>query len=402
MILEEKMAGRLPMGQKELLRAKVLEMVKQGKMTLKAAAGMLRISYRQAIRLYAAYRTEGDAGLIHGNCGKKSNNRTSDGVREKAILAYREKYNDFGPTFAAEKLQEEEGITISVSTLRRLVLEAGEWKGKRRGKEYRSRRERKGSFGELVQFDGSHHKWFEERGPSCCLMTRIDDATNTRLSRFYEEETIEAGMGVFSYWIRSYGIPEALYCDKKNAFILTREPTDAELLAGIMEPKSHFGRACEKLGVQVIAANSPQAKGRVERNHGVDQDRLVKELRLKGISTIGTANEFLEKTYLPKMNRMFSRPARDKDDAHVPLGKANLKEIMCLEYERSVGNDYVVRFEKKLFQILKTNKNLPRPKDKVTLRITLDGVLTIIWKETKLLVKEITNNTKGQKIQDVA
>jgi hypothetical protein len=229
----------------------------------------------------------------------------------------------------------------------------------------------------------------------------IDDATNTRLSRFYEEETIKGVMEVFSYWIRSYGIPEALYCDKKNAFVLTRDVTDAELLAGILEPKSHFGKACEKLGVQVIAANSPQAKGRVERNHGVDQDRLVKELRLKGISTIAQANQFLEETYLPKMNRKFSRPGAKQEDAHVPLGKVDLKTILCVEYERTVGNDYVVRFEKKLFQIQNTNKSLPRPKDKVTIRIGLDGTLTLIWKETKLLVKELTKR-QSEKTPEVA
>jgi len=395
------MAGRLPMGQKELLRCKALEMVKQGKMTLKAATTMLRVSYRQGIRLYAAYRKEGDAGLIHGNYGKKSNNRTAENILEKAVQAYRERYYDFGPTFASEKLAELEGITISVSVLRRLLLATGDWKGARHSKEYRSRRERRECFGQLVQFDGSHHRWFEGRGPSCCLMTMIDDATNTRISRFFEQETIEAAMTVFSCWIKSYGIPEALYCDKKNAFVLTREPTDSELLEGIIEPKSHFGRACEKLGVTVIAAHSPQAKGRVERNHGVDQDRLVKELRLAGISTIAEANRFLEKSYLPKMNRKFSRPAAKPEDAHVPLGDVNLEDIMCLEYERAVANNYVVRFETRLFQILKTKKPLPRPKDKVLVRILLDGSMSIMWKETKLLAKELTN-IQGHKTQKVA
>jgi len=294
-------------------------------------------------------------------------------------------------------MAEEEGIKIGVSVLRRLLIESGDWHGNRRTKEYRSRRERKEHFGELVQFDGSHHDWFEGRGPRCCLITMIDDATNTRLSRFFEEETIFGIMEVFSLWIKTYGIPQALYCDKKNAFVLTREPTDSELLRGITEPKSHFGRACEKLGVQVIAAHSPQAKGRVERNHGVDQDRLVKELRLAGISTIAQANRFLEKTYLPKMNKKFSRPAAKTEDAHVPLGNVDLKNIMCLEYERTVANNYVIRFETRLFQILKTNRTkgtqpLPRPKDKVTIRIAVDGTLTVLWKETKLLVKELTNS----------
>jgi hypothetical protein len=201
------------------------------------------VSYRQGIRLYCAYCTEGDAGLIHGNYGKPSNNRTPDAVRAAAVSAYRAKYYDFGPTFAAEKLLEDEGMAISVSVLRRLLIASGDREGRRRRSEYRSRRERREHFGELVQFDGSHHQWFEDRGPSCCLLTMIDDAGNTRLSRFFEQETIEAGMTLLSLWIMAYGIPEALYCDKKNAYVLTREPTDAELLLGITEPKSHFGRA---------------------------------------------------------------------------------------------------------------------------------------------------------------
>ena len=395
------MAGRLPMGEKERIRGKVLEMVAQGQMTLKAAAVMLGVSYRQSKRLYAAYREAGDTGLVHGNYGRRSNNHTAEFILKKAVEVYRKRYNDFGPTFASEKLAEEEGIQISVSVLRRLLIASGDWKGLRQAKEYRSRRERRERFGELVQFDGSHHKWFEERGRACCLMTMIDDARNIRLSRFFEQETIEAAMTVFSCWIRSYGIPEALYCDKKNAFVLTREPTDEELLAGIIEPKSHFGRACEKLGVTVIAANSPQAKGRVERNHGVDQDRLVKELRLAGISTIAEANRFLEKIYLPKMNRKFSRLAAKPEDAHVSLGNVNLKDIMCLEYERTVANNYVIRFETRLFQILKTKNPLPMPKDKVLVRIQLDGSLSIIWKKSKLLIKELTN-TQDNKIQKVA
>jgi hypothetical protein len=194
---EEEVAGRLPMGQKELLRSKALEMVKQGRQTLKAASITMRVSYRQAKRLYSAYRKGGDAALIHGNYGKQSNNRTPETVQEKVLEAYRTRYFDFGPTFAAEKLAENEHIIISVSVLRRLLIAAGEWQGSRRAREYRSRRERRECFGELVQFDGSHHKWFEDRGPPCCLMSMIDDATNIRLSRFHEQETIEAGMGYY-------------------------------------------------------------------------------------------------------------------------------------------------------------------------------------------------------------
>jgi transposase len=373
-----------------------MELVKRGQLTIRAAAHELKASYRQGRRIYAAYVREGDSGLIHGNAGKRSNRKTAEEIRENAVKAYRERYNDFGPTFAAEKLAGEEGIQISEDTLRRWLIAEGLREGKRRRRTYRSRRERRGSFGELPRFDGSHHDWFEGRRGICCLMTMTDDATNIRYAQFHEGGTTAGAMEVLSYRIRKYGIPQALYCDHKNAFVLAREPTDAELLKGITKPKSHFGKACGKLGVEVIPASSPQAKGRVERNHGLDQDRLVKELRLAGISTIAEANLFLEKTYLPKTNGKFSRPAADPADAHVPSGEADLREILCFEYERTVTNDYVVRFECRLFQIQKTNKTFPRPQDKVIVRIRLDGSLRILWKGQALLVEEIQIAKKGQ------
>jgi len=217
----------------------------------------------------------------------------------------------------------------------------------------------------------------------------IDDATKTRLSQFFEEETLFGAMTVLKMWIKRYGIPESLYCDKKNAFVLTREASDAEILAGILKPKSHFGKACDRLGIEVIAANSPQAKGRVERNHGVDQDRLVKALRLEGISTIEQANAFLLETYLPKMNQKFSRPAKGGDDAHVKAGKVKVDDILCMEFDRRISKDYIVRFQTRLFQILKANKPLPRTEDKVLVRVTLDNSVHILWKDKVLLVKEI-------------
>ena len=217
----------------------------------------------------------------------------------------------------------------------------------------------------------------------------IDDAANTRLSQFFEEETLFGAMTLLKMWIKRYGIPESLYCDKKNAFVLTREPTDAELLAGICKPKSHFGKACSRLGIEVIAANSPQAKGRVERNHGVDQDRLIKELRLENICTIKDANQFLLETYLPKMNGKFSRPPRSRDDAHANLGKVKIDDILCMEFDRIISKDYIIRFETRLFQILDTNKILPRTKDKVLVRVKLDNSIQILWKDKLLFVKEI-------------
>jgi transposase len=197
------MAGKLAMGQKELLRGKVLEQVKTGPLTLKEAALRLKISYRQAKRLYRAYRERGDIALIHGNTGRRSNNRTAEEVRERALAAYRERYAGFGPTFAAEKLAEVEGITVCGETLRQWLIAAGLWERKRRSKPYRSRRERKACFGELVQFDGSHHDWFEGRRGKRCLMNMVDDATGTTLSMLFEQETTDAAMTLLSCWIRT-------------------------------------------------------------------------------------------------------------------------------------------------------------------------------------------------------
>jgi len=373
----------------EKFRGKIMEMVKRKLKTLKAASLELGISYSQAKRIYQRYLKGGDKALVHGNKGKPSNNKTDEEAVKKAVELYREKYNDFGPTLAQETLFEKDGLEIRVSTLRRALISAGLWEQKKNHSEYRSRRMPRSCFGELVQFDGSHHDWFEGRGDPCCLITMIDDATKIRLSLFFDEETIFGAMTVLKRWIEGYGIPQSLYCDKKNAFVLTREPTDAEILAGILKPKSHFGRACDRLGIEVIAAKSPQAKGRVERNHGVDQDRLVKALRLEGICAIDEANRFLMETYLPKMNEKFSRPARSGEDAHVNPGKVKLDNILCMEFDRRISKDFIVRFQARLFQVLSTNKPLPRTEDKVLVRVTLDNSVHIIWKDKPLLVKEI-------------
>jgi hypothetical protein len=367
----------------------MMEMVKRDQKTLKAASLELGISYRQAKRIYQRYISGGDEALVHGNKGKPSNHKIDQMLIDHALSLYKENYNDFGPTLAQEKMQERDGLIIGVSTLRRALIAARLWVPDRNSREYRARRNAREHFGELVQFDGSHHDWFEGRRGRCCLITLIDDATKTRLSQFFEEETMFGAMIVLKMWIEIYGIPESLYCDKKNAFVLTREPTDGELLAGITQPKSHFGRACDKLGITVIAANSPQAKGRVERNHGVDQDRLVKELRLAGISTIEQANAFLLDSYLPNMNGKFSRLPKSADDAHVRLGTISLDNILCMEYERKVSKDYVIRFECRLFQIPPEVKIKPRPGDTVLVRVRLDFSICIMWKNKPLSVKEI-------------
>jgi len=382
------MANRLHKGS-EKLRGKMMEMVKRKQKTLKAASLELGICYRQAKRVYQCYLNGGDQALVHGNKGKPSNHQADQVLVHQVLTLYAEKYSDFGPTLAQEKLLERDGLKIGVSTLRRVLIAAKLWIPERNSRKYRARRTCREHFGELVQFDGSHHDWFEGRRGRCCLITLIDDATKTRLSQFFEEETMFGAMTVLKMWIQTHGIPESLYCDKKNAFVLTREPTDKELLLGITKPKSHFGKACDRLGITVIPANSPQAKGRVERNHGIDQDRLVKELRLESISTLEQANTFLLKTYLPHMNNKFNRAPKSTDDAHVRLGTVSLDDILCMEYDRKVSKDYIVRFECRLFQILPEAKLKPRPGDVVLVRVKLDLSVCIIWKNKPLLVKEI-------------
>jgi len=234
-------AGKLAMGQKELLRAKIMEMVKQKQKTLAPASKILKVSYRQAKRIYKAYKEKGDKGLIHGNTNKKSNNKYDCGFKEKVLEKYQEKYDDFGSTLASEKLMEE-GFKVDHETLRRWLIEKDLWKLKRRKNIHRSRRDRRECFGELLQFDGSHHDWFEGRAAKCCLMNIVDDATGITFSFFSEQETTESAMKLLWEWIKKYGIPQAVYCDRKNAFVIDREPTIEEQIANII-PLSPFEKS---------------------------------------------------------------------------------------------------------------------------------------------------------------
>jgi transposase len=377
------------MGTKELLRAKEMAKLKAGEVTLSQIAARLRVSRRQAKRIWARYRQQGDAGLLHGNQGRPSNRRIGEDIRQAVLAAYRQEYEDFGPTFASEKLAQRQGIKIDHETLRRWLLSEGLWRRQRRSSPYRSRRRRRERFGELVQFDGSYHEWFEGRGATCCLMNMVDDATGTTLAILNEQETTQAAMRLLWAWIERYGIPQALYCDRKNAFVLDREPTIKEQLAGLL-PVSPFQFACQRLGIEVIVAHSPQAKGRVERNHGVYQDRFIKELRLAGISSIEAANQFLQAAYLPAVNSRFAKPASQPEDAHVPLvSKIDLRDIFCYQEQRVVSRDWVLQFERHLYQIPANLRHRPAPRQTVVVRKWLDSSIHWYWKDKPLAVREI-------------
>jgi len=380
------------MSKRELSRVEVLARVKSGQLRLVDAGLLMRISYRQAKRLWKRYRAEGAVGLKHRSAGRRSNRAYGEGFRQRVLGLVREKYGGavgerFGPTLAAEHLRSEDGEEVHRETLRRWMLAAGLWSRERRRRPHRRRRERKEHFGELVQMDGSFHPWLEERGPKGCLMDLVDDATNTTLARLGEEETIWAAAGALRAWVERYGVPQALYVDWKNLY--KRAATAKERLRG-EEPVTQFGRMCQKLGIEVIAANSPQAKGRVERVHGTHQDRLVKKLRRKEIRSHAEANRYLEGEYLPEHNGRFGRAPARREDYHRRAPRASeLDKIFRLERERRVSEDWVVRYENRFFQLEPESRNYAPARGKVVVWERPEGEIGIEYRGRAVRWREI-------------
>lgn len=360
----------ISMNGRERKRLVVLSQVGAGKLRLRGAAELLGISYRQMKRLWKRYQAEGDRGLVHGLRGKPANRQSQSSLRDRVLARYRESFGDYGPTLAAESLAEE-GIAVSVTTLRRWLTQAGLWQRKRERKQHRRRRERKEFFGELVQMDGSHHDWFEGRRSWAVLMVMIDDATGRIFAWFFEEETLEAAFTMMQGYAARQGLPAALYVDRASIYRSDREPTAAEILAE-KEPKTQFGRAMEELSVRLILARSPQAKGRVERMNGTLQDRLVKALRQRGISDLATANEFLEKEFLAPFNTKFGKPPAQPTDVHraVPQ-ELDLQRVLAVHEERVVQNDWTVRWQNGYLQLGRTSG--VQPKQRVQVCSQLDG-----------------------------
>lgn len=371
--------GRRALSAKEVKRAGILSRVGEGTLKLNTAARMMKVSYRQGKRLWKRYRKSGVAGLVHGNAGRRSHRAKPARVRRRVLELVQSKYSGgvgerFGPTLAAEHLESEDGMVVDAETLRRWMLAAGLWSRERKRKTYRKRRERKAHFGELVQLDGSFEHWLEERGPRACLMNLVDDATSTTLCRLEKEETIWAAVHVLRQWIEEYGIPQGLYTDWKNVYV--RQPTQKEEREGTV-PVTQFGRMCAKLGIEIIAASSPQAKGRVERNHGTHQDRLIKKLRRKNIDNWEAANQYLREEYLPEHNRRYARAAASSEDMHVAAGKRQLDEAFCLEEERVLSQDWVVSYRRQWLQVERQNRRGTGPGSRITVREWEDGRLQL-------------------------
>jgi transposase len=354
---------------------------------LREAAELLELSYRQAKRIWARYRWGGAKALQHGNCGRVSNRAYTRKFRAAVLKQVKARYEDFGPTLASEHLASDDGLEVQAETLRRWMKEAGLWQRQRRRKPYRQRREAKAHFGELVQLDGSFHEWLEERGPRGCLMHMVDDATTKAVGWFAEEETIWAAAGVLRRWIERYGVPQALYTDWKNVYV--RPPNAAERMRG--EPAvTQFGRMCAKLGIGIIAASSPQAKGRVERAHGTHQDRLVKKLRLAGIANYDQANAYLEEHYLVEHNRRYAHAAVASADYHRRRPTARqLDEVFWLEEERVLSEDWVVRYNNRLLQLERTSQHWAPAKRRVLVRQNPAGEVAIHYRGQRLGFREL-------------
>jgi transposase len=383
----------------ELDRVEVMGRVKNGDLRLNDAAVMLNVSYRQAKRLWRRYRKLGSEGLKHGNVGRPSNRRKPLKVRRRVLNLIRKKYSGseeerFGPTLAAEHLAEEDGIDVDHETLRLWMLEEGLWSRQRRRRKHWKRRERKAHFGELVQLDGSFHDWFEGRGPRGCLMDMVDDASGHCEARMGKEETIWAAAGVLRAWIENHGVPRALYTDWKNVY--KRKATSAEQLRGKV-PVTQFGRMCEKLGIVIIAASSPQAKGRIERANGVHQDRLIKKMRRKKIASYEAANQYLQKQYLPAHNRRFARPAASPEDYHGRKPTAReLHEVFRLETERSISNDWVIRHNGCNLQLNPGSRHYGPTQSKALVCEGEDGSMQIYYRGERIAFTELKSPLRAR------
>jgi transposase-like protein len=368
---------------RELRRLHIVRKVIEGSIGQVEAAELLSMSARQIRRLMKRVEEEGDEGVLHRSRGKESNRAYSQEVRHKVLELYRQKYDGFGPTLYTEKLLENESISISDETVRLWLFRAGLWEKSKKRPKHRQWRERRKQRGQLVQIDGSHHDWLEGRGPWCVLMAHIDDATNTIYARFYRYEGTIPAMDSFLRYTRKNGLPFSVYVDKHTTYKSPAKQKDGYFFEDA-EQLSQFERAMKELEVGVIHAHSPQAKGRIERLFKTLQDRLVREKRLSGISSIEAANKFL-KGYLVKHNRKFARIPAEKADMHRKVTKGiNLKRVLCIKTERTVRNDFTVSHYGELYQVMESFSD-----KKVMVEERLNGKMEIMLGDKSLAYRKI-------------
>jgi transposase len=380
---------KVTLNQKEQNRLQVLNKVNLKQITIGQAAVLMQVSLRHAKRLLAGYRKEGASALAHGNRGKLPFNALDVTIHQQVVDLAKTKYRRFNQQHFSEKLREKEGVPLSRSTVRRILLKEGiASPRKRKAPRHRSRRERYAQPGMLLQTDGSPHDWLEGRGPKLCLIGAIDDATGEVVYAHFQPTETTAGyirmLRVITY---SHGIPLALYHDRHSIFRVTdHQITLDEQLAG-KSPQTQLGRILDELGINSISANSPQAKGRIERLWGTFQDRLVSELRLAGANNEGEANHVL-KEFLPDYNRRFTVQAKEPGSAYrQPQADFKADQVFCYKYSRVVGIDNVVQFGQQRIQILPTAHRQSYARCRIEIQAMLDGTVVIRYEGQILKTK---------------
>jgi len=367
---------------KERERLKVVEQIEKGVLTYSAAAAQIGVSERQLYRSMERYRSAGDAGLVHRLRGSTSNKRKALQLKSKVLKLYRQHYGDYGPTLFMEMLRDHHRLALGVETLRQWLLHAGLWTSARKGRRHRTKRPRRPAIGDLVQFDGSHHAWFEQRGPQCCLLVAIDDACNRVMLRMAQSEDTQAVLTFWKKYVERFGVPAETYVDYAGVYYC---PNEAK--------KTDWGYAMQDLGSHVLYASSPEAKGRVERMNRTLQDRLLKALRRCRISTIDEANRFIEHEFEETFNRRFARTTADdgiaRADHHRPLVARNdeLARIFAYRQVRSVRKDMTIVLDNRWIQLTSAKSPLPPPRSSVDIRHFLDGTLHVFWQENEISFK---------------
>lgn len=379
----------LTMSLKERDRLAAIRAVDTGQIRQEQAAQQLGISVRQVTRSLIRYREEGDAGLLHRSRGQPSNRRIPPELKERALELIEEHYRDFGPTLAAEKLAERDGISVSKETVRQWMIAKGFHKPKARKVRHRQWRERKPCFGEMLQIDGSQHPWLEGRGEfEPDLINAVDDATGRVFMQFAPAESTEAVMRLLHTYITRYGRPLAIYADLSSIYRTTRKASIEEQLEGI-EAETQVGRALRELGIDYIPAYSPQAKGRVERSFRTHQDRLIKEMRLEGICDMDAANDFLKEHFIDDHNLRFAGEPASNHDAHRSTEGFDLDAILSHQESRTVMNDYTISYHNTRYQITRESVVAGLRGGTVIVERRLDGTIHVRFRGEYLHVTEL-------------
>ncbi|NSY43009.1 ISNCY family transposase [Agrobacterium tumefaciens] len=368
--------GLIAMSERDLQRIEVLSKVVSGRMTTVSAAHVLDLSERQVRRLLDRIRSGGAASIRHKAIGRPSNNRISDGVRDYAVALVRERYADFGPTLATEKLAERDGLSVSRETVRNWMVDAGIWLSRKQRRTFHRPRLRREAYGELVQIDGSKHRWFEDRGPPCSLLVFVDDATGKLMQlRFVRSESAFTYFEALELYLQCHGAPIAFYSDKHSVFRVAKK--DARGGQGMTQ----FGRALCELNIEILCANSSQAKGRVERMNRTLQDRLVKELRLAGIDSMEAGNAFLP-GFMEDYNARFAVCPARSEDLHRPMNLASdrLKEILCKREQRYVGSQLTFSYERQRIMLEESDVTRGLVGKYVETYAYADGRMDVRWK----------------------